>query len=233
MNSEKLVKILQIASVVFIVGMVIAGLILMKEYDISVKNADALKNYLTGNPLTVALIIIVFNFVKAFALVITPSLVFVVCGIVFDNVWVAILVSIICIITSIPVPFWLGRFTGKPMADKLKGKYPKIKQFDGFANENDFMIVLLVKATGLIPSDVSSMIFGAMGIDFKKFFFATVVGELPIIVLWCLLGNKGNFSDPKSFLYAIPLIVFVVLASFFLKKWTDKKNREKEQAANK
>lgn len=227
-NSEKLVKVLQILSFVFIIGMVVAGVILMKKYDISVKNAAAIREWLQGSPLTVALIIILFNFVKAFALVITPSLVFVLCGMIFDNVWIAILVSFICIITSIPVPFFLGRFMGQGMAEKLKNKYPKINKLDKFADENEFMVVFLVKATGLIPSDVSSMLLGAMGISFKNFFLATNLGELMLIVLWCLLGNKGNFSDPKTFLYALPVVLFAILASVFMKKWTEKKSKEKE-----
>ena len=228
-NKEKLVKALQIASIVFIIGMVIAGVFLMKKYDISVKNAAAFKEMLQGNIVKVAAIIILVNFIKAFALVITPSIIFVICGMVFDNLWVAILVSMLCIATSIPVPFWLGKFTGSGMAEKLRNKYPKIKKLDEFADDNSFMVVFLVKATGLIPSDVSSMIFGAMGIDFKKFFAATNLGEIPIIVLWCLLGNKGNFSDPKTFLYVIPVIVFALLASWFMKMWTDKKSKEKEE----
>lgn len=228
-NSEKLVKALQILSIVFIAGMVVVGVILMKKYDISVSNAAAFKEMLQGNVLKVALIIIIVNFIKAFALVITPSLVFVICGLVFENIWVAILVSMICIATSIPIPYFLGKFTGSGMADKLKNKYPKIKKIDEFADDNAFMVVFLVKSTGLIPSDVSSMLFGAMGIDFKKFFVATNLGEIPLIVLWCLLGNKGNFNDPKTFLYVIPVIVFALLASLFMKLWTDKKSKEKEQ----
>lgn len=228
-NKEKLIKVLQILSIVFIVGMVIAGVILMKKYDISVKNAAAFKEMLQGNIIKVAAIIILVNFIKSFALVITPSLIFVICGIVFDDLWVAILVSMICIATSIPVPFFLGKFTGSGMAEKLRNKYPKIKKLDEFADDNSFMVVFLVKATGLIPSDVSSMIFGAMGIDFKKFFAATNLGEIPIIVLWCLLGNKGSFSDPKTFLYVIPVIVFALLASLFMKMWTDKKSKEKAE----
>ena len=227
-NKEKLVKALQILSIVFIVGMVIAGVILMKKYDISVKNAAAFKEMLQGNIIKVAAIIILVNFIKSFALVITPSLIFVICGIVFDDLWVAILVGIICVATSSPVPYFLGRFTGSGMAEKLRNKYPKIKKLDEFADDNSFMVVFLVKATGLIPSDVSSMIFGAMGIDFKKFFGATNLGQLPLVILWCLLGNKGNFSDPKTFLYVIPVIVFALLASLFMKKWTDKKSKEKE-----
>ena len=230
-NYEKLVKALQILSVIFIVGMVIAGIILMKKYDISVKNAAAFKEMLSGSVLTVALIIIVFNFVKSFALIITPSLVFVVSGMVFENIWVAILVNMIAIATSITIPYYLGRFTGKGMADKLKNKYPKIKKIDEFADENSFMVVLLVKSTGVIPSDTRSMLFGAMGTSFKAFFLATNLGEIPLNVLWALLGHKGNFSDPKSFLYVLPVIVFALVASFVMKKWTDKKSREKAALA--
>lgn len=227
-NYDKLIKVLQILSGVFILGMIVAGVVLMKKYDISVKNAAALKDWLQGNPFKVALIIIVFNFIKAFALVITPSIVFVVCGIVFDNLWVAILVSIICIATSIPVPYFLGKFMGKNAADSLKAKYPKIKKFDEFIDSNSFMVVFLIKATGLIPSDASSMMIGAMGVKFKTFFLATNLGELGLIVTWALLGNKGNFSDPKTFLYVIPVVAIAVLASVFMKLWTDKKSKTKK-----
>lgn len=226
-NYDKLVKALQIASGVFIVGMVIAGVILMKKYDISVKNAAMLKEWLQGNPLKVALIIIAFNFVKAFALVITPSIVFVVCGIVFDDLWMAVLVSVICIATSIPVPYFLGRFMGKGVADSLRNRFPKIKKFDDFVEGNSFMVVFLIKATGLIPSDASSMMIGAMDVKFKDFFLATNLGELPLIITWALLGNKGNFSDPKTFLYVIPVVAIAVLASVLMKVWTDKKSKNR------
>lgn len=229
-NYEKLVKVLQILSVVFIVGMFVAGMILMKKYDISVKNAAAFKEMLSGNVLKVAFIIILFNFVKAFALVITPSLVFVVSGMVFENIWVAFLVNLIAIATSITIPYYLGRFTGKGMADKLKDKYPKIKKIDEFTEENSFMVVFLVKSTGLIPSDTSSMLFGAMGVSFSSFFWATNIGEIPLNILWALLGHKGNFNDPKSFLYVLPVIIFALFASFVMKKWTDKKSKEKAAA---
>lgn len=228
--SEKLVKGLQILSIVFIVVMMVAGIVLMKKYDISVKNAAQFKTMLTGNLFKVALIIIGVNFIKAFALVVPPAVVFVICGLVFENLWVGILVGFLCIATSIAVPFWLGRFTGADMAEKLKNKYPKIKKLDDFADENNFMVVFLVKATGLIPGDVSSLIFGAMGIKFKKFFAATLIGEFPLIVLWTIIGNKGDFNDPKTALYVIPVIVFAVLISFIMKKWTDKKSKEKAQA---
>lgn len=226
-NYEKVVKVLQILSVVFIIGMVIAGVVLTKKYDISINSVGTLKEYISDNLFMAALIIIVFNFAKAFTLVISPSYVFLLSGMVFQNIWVAMLVNIIAIATSIPVPYFLGRFTGKGMADKLKNKYPKIKKIDRFTDENSFMVVFLVKSTGLIPSDASSMLFGAMGVGFSSFFWATNFGEIPLNILWTLLGHNGNIKDAKTWLYFVPIIVFALVASFIMKKWTDKKSREK------
>lgn len=227
-NYDKLVKVMQIISIVFIAVGAVAGIVLMKKYNISVKNAAEFKEMLSGNVLKVALIIILVNFVKSFALFITPSITFVVCGIVFENIWTALLVSVLSIATSIAIPYYIGRFAGNPMAEKLKNKYPKMRKIMDVADDNGFAVVFLVKATGLIPSDTSSMLFGAMDIGFKRFFIATNLGEIPIILLWVLLGHNGNFSDPKTALYIIPIIVFAVVASVFMKKWTDKKSKEKE-----
>lgn len=221
-NYDGLIKALQIASVVFMAAMLITALVLMKKYDISVKNAAALKQWLSGSAFTVALIIIVFTIVKSFALVITPSIVFAVSGIVFDNLGVAILVNFIATVTSMLIPYYLGRFTGKGMYDSLKRKFPKVQKFDDFTDENEFLITFLVKATGVIPGDVSSLLLGAIGISFKNFFIAANLGTLPLNILWALAGNKGNFSDPKTFLYVLPVIFFALGASLVMKRFTSR-----------
>lgn len=226
-NSEKIVKVLQILSVIFIVGMVVAGVVLTKKYDISINSIGTLKEYISDNLIMAAVIIIVFNFLKAFTLVISPSYVFLLSGMVFSNIWVAMFVNIIAIATSIPIPYFLGRFTGKGMADKLKNRFPKIKKVDEFTDENSFMVVFLVKSTGLIPSDASSMLFGAMGVSFSSFFWATNFGEIPLNILWTLLGHNGNIKDAKTWLYFVPIIVFALVASFVMKKWTERKQKQK------
>lgn len=64
-----LIKALQIASFVFMLVMLVLCVLFMKKNNISVKNVDALTQYLTGSALTVALIIIAFSVVKSFALI--------------------------------------------------------------------------------------------------------------------------------------------------------------------
>lgn len=226
-NNEKLIKILQAVSVLFMLGMVATMLILMNKFDINIENAAYLSSYIKGGTLTVALIIIAFTVIKSFALVFPPAVIFAVSGLLFDNLWGAIFVNFIGVALSVILPYYFGRFTGKDMLDMLKEKFPKIKKLDDFAGKNEFMVVYVVKAAGVIPSDLMSVIYGAMNVNFLKFFIASNLGMLPFNVLFTLLANKGDLSNPYSLLYIIPIPIFVVIMSVVVKKMT--KNSENKE----
>ena len=226
-NNEKLIKALQHLSVVFMLGMVGAMLVLMNKLDINLENAAHLSTYIKGGTFTVAIIIIAFTVIKSFALVFPPAVIFAVSGLLFDNLWVAVLVNFIGVALSLIMPYYLGRFTGKDMLDTLKTKFPKIKKLDDFAGQNEFMVVYVVKASGVIPSDLMNVIYGAMNVNFMKFFIASNLGMLPFNILFTLLANKGDLSNPYSLLYILPIPVFVVIMSLVVKKMT-KKNKIKE-----
>ena len=222
-NYDKLIKVLQMAAVLFMLSMVAVMLVVMNKFDINIENAAELSSYITGGTLTVALIIIAFTVIKSFALVFPPAVIFAVSGILFENVWVAILVNFIGVALSMILPYYLGRFTGKELLDTLKGRFPKVKKLDDFAGKNEFMVVYVVKAAGVVPSDLMNIIYGAMNINFRKFFIASNLGMLPFNVLFSLLANKGDLSNPYTLLYIIPIPVFVVVMSVIVKKMTAKK----------
>ena len=224
-NYEKLVKILQIAAIVFMLAMLVTMLVVMNKFDISVENASELSKYITGGTLTVAFIIIAFTVIKSFALVFPPAIILAVSGLLFDNVWTAIAVNAIAVALSVILPYYFGKFAGKDLLDSLKKKFPKIKKLDEFAGQNEFMVVYVVKASGVIPSDLMSVIYGAMNVNFFKFFLASNLGMLPFNILFSLLANKGDLSNPYTLLYIIPIPVFVVIMSVVVKRMT-KKNKE-------
>ena len=222
-NFDKVIKALQIAAIAFMIAMVVTMLIVMNKFDISVENAAMISSYISGGTLTVALIIISFTVIKSFALVFPPAIILAVSGLLFDNVWTAILVNAIAVACSVVLPYFFGRFAGKDLLDTLKARFPKIKKLDDFAGQNEFMVVYVVKASGVVPSDLMSVIYGAMGVNFWKFFMASNLGMLPFNVLFSFLANKGDLSNPYSLLYIIPIPVFVVIMSFVVKKMTKKK----------
>lgn len=213
---DKLIKALQIISGLFMVAMLIVCVVFMNKYDISIKNVDSLTQYLTGGTLTVALIIIGFSVIKSFALIFPPAVLFVLSGIVFDDLLMAVLVNFVATACSLILPYFLGRFTGADMVNSLKGRFKAIKKLDDFADENSFSVVFIFKAGGFMPSDLSSLIFGALNIPFGKYFIASNLGMLVLNVLWSLVGTKGDLTNPLSFLYALPALLFAIAASVFM-----------------
>lgn len=226
----KLIKVLQILSFAFMLVMLLLCVTFLSKNNISVSNVDALTQYLTGGTLTVAAIIVGFSVVKSFALIFPPAVLFVLSGIVFDNLWTAVLVNFVATACSLILPYFLGRFTGSEMINSLKGRFKAIKKLDDFTDANSFAVVFVFKAGGLMPSDLSSLIFGAMNIPFGKYFIASNLGLLVLNVLWSLLGAKGDLSNPLSYLYALPALVFALLASLIMSK--RKKNKEKQLTEN-
>lgn len=225
-KNEKLIRALQILSAVFMIFMVVAMLVLMKKFNINIDNAAEFATYIKGGTLTVALIIIAFTVVKSFALVFPPAVIFAVSGLLIDNLALAIFINFIGVALSMILPYYLGRFTGKDMLDTLKERFPKIKKLDDFAGKNEFMVVYVVKASGIVPSDLMNVVYGAMNINFMKYFIASNIGMLPFNILFTLLANKGDLSNPYSLLYIIPIPVFVVIMSIVVKKMTKEKTNE-------
>lgn len=221
---DKLIKVLQILSFVFMLAMVAVCVIFLKKNNISVQNVDALTQYLVGGTLTMALIIIGFSIIKSFALIFPPAVLFVLSGIVFDNLLIAVAVNFVATACSLILPYFLGRFMGADMVDSLSGRFKAIKKLDDFADENSFEVVFVFKAGGFMPSDLSSLIFGALNIPFVKYFVAANLGMLVLNVLWSIVGVYGDLTNPLSYLYALPALLFAIAASVFLAK--RKKNKK-------
>ncbi len=225
----KIVKALQIVSFVIMLGMIVLCITFLSKNNISVSNVGALTQYLTGGTLTIALIIIGFSVVKSFALIFPPAVLFVLSGIVFEKMWVAVLVNCIATACSIILPYFLGKFMGMDLVNSLKNRFKAVKKIDDFADENSFALVFVFKAGGLMPSDLSSLIFGAMNIPFGKYFVASNLGLLILNVLWTLLGVYGDLTNPLSYLYALPALVFAIIASVVMSKRKKKKSLSQEE----
>ena len=220
----KLVKALQIASFVFMALMLALCIWFLAKNHISVKTADQLTQYLTGGEVTIALIMIGFSVVKSFALVFPPAVLFVLSGLVFDAYWKAVLVNVVATALSLVLPYFLGKFTGKDMVQSLSKRFKAIRKLDDFTGENDFAVVLIFKAGGFLPSDLSSLLFGAMDIPFGPYFLASNLGMLLLNCLWTLVGYKGDLSNPLSFLYALPALVFAILAAVGMSVYKKRKS---------
>ena len=225
-KNDKLVKVMQIISFAFMAVMLVVCVIFLKKNNISISNVDALAQYLTGGTMTVIAIIVLFSVVKSFALIFPPAVLFVLSGVVFDNFLTAFLVNVLATACSLVLPYFLGRFTGLDMVNALKKRFKAIKKLDDFTDANSTAVVFIFKAGGLIPSDLSSLIFGAMNIPFGRYFITSNIGMLVLNFLWTLVGAKGDLTNPLSYLYALPALIFAFVASLALGAYNKKKNKQ-------
>jgi uncharacterized membrane protein YdjX (TVP38/TMEM64 family) len=71
-------------------------------------------------------------------------------------------------------------------------KWAKLDQALGASSESGFKLLLLVRLTPLFPFSIANYIYGASAIDFKSYFFATLLGFAPGTVAYVYTGMVGQ-----------------------------------------
>ena len=231
-NKSKLkalaVKSLQVVPLALTVLIVILCLIFVIKNDISLKNIDNLASYFSGSTMTVALIFIAIHVVKSAALLVSPVILYVLAGMVFENFWVALIVGFIGSFLSLIFPYYLGKFLGMDAVNTLKKRFKAIEKIDGFAERNVFGVVFICKVGAIMPSDLNSLVFGAMNLPFGKYFLSSNISLLILDVLWTLLGAYGSLTDPLSYLYILPAVIMAVVGTIYMGRHEKKMAETKE-----
>lgn len=220
-NYGKLIRVLQIVSGIFMLAMVVLCIVLIQKYDIKVTNIPALSERIQGGTAVLAVGFIIFSVVKSFALIFPPAVVFSICAYMIPNLGLSLLINIVSVFLSLSIPYFLGKFTGAGMVETLKGKFKAIRKLDDFAGANETEMTFAIKLSGLLPGDLSSLLFGAMGISYKKYMIGSNLGMLPLVIVYTFFGYALRSVGEKPWLAAIPvvvIIVFVLIASLITKK---------------
>ena len=230
-NYDKLIKALQIGAGVLMLAMVVLCIVLIQKYNIKVSNIPQLSQMITGGTATIALVVILFSVVKSFALVFPPAVVFSICGYMMPSYFLALVINLVSVFLSLAIPYFLGKFTGAGMVDTLKGKFKAIKKLDDFAGANETQTVFVVKLSGLLPGDLSSLSFGAMKTSFKSFLIGANLGMLPLAIVYTGFGTALRSIGEKPWLAAVPvvaIVVFVIISGIITKRMIAKNKAARE-----
>ncbi|MBR5112700.1 MAG: TVP38/TMEM64 family protein [Clostridia bacterium] len=229
---DKLIKVLQISTGVMMVALMAIGIILINKYNIKVSNIKNLSAMLSGGVLAVSLILIGVSIVKSFVLIFPPAVIFSLCGYMLPNFFVALAVNMISVILSLSIPFFLGKFTGAGMIDTLKNRFKAVRKIDDFVGINEIKMTAIVKFSGAMPVDISSLLFGAMNVKYKNYMIGATLGNIPLVIAYTLFGTLLKNVGEKPWVVAIPvaiIITFLLISGLLVKKTVDsnKKNSMK------
>lgn len=214
-------------------GMIVLCLYFMKKFNINVFHIEDVACLIKGNTLEIALYIIAFSVVKTFALIFPPAVIFAVCGFLMPSYWSGLLVNLIGLLLSFPLGYYLGKFTGTGMVSTLKKRFKAVRKIENFADANETMMTFAVKLAGIIPNDMSSLLFGAMRVSFKNFMIGSTLGSVPLILSYSAVGYLLRTAENKFWLLvllAAMIIFYIVVASLITKGFISKARKMKNES---
>ena len=160
-------------------------------------------------------------FVKAVLFIIPASLIYISIGMAFSPV-TACLISLVGIIIEVTATYFLGRFLGGDYVEKLLRKSKGGQKILDMKLNDNFPALLGIRALPVFPIDFVSLFWGASKCKFPRYFFASVIGIMPRVVLFTILGDGIYDYIPihliiKIVIFAIPVASAIYLIRHFIK----------------
>jgi len=123
--------------------------------------------------------------------------------------------------------FVFARYFFRHLVEGWIAKSPYLKQVDDYSADNGFKALLLARLLPLAPSGIITAVAAISRISFKDFFWATLLGKLPPVVIKVILGHDLAYaSENMHRLIIIALLVAAVYGWLWWRKRKDKKKTE-------
>lgn len=175
-----------------------------------------------------AAIVLGVYFLKSLVFVVPASLIYVSVGMAFDTK-TALLINTIGIAIEVSATFIMGRFLGKDAVEKKLNGTKAGNKLLNMKSKNKSLFVFGVRFSG-IPIDFSSLFFGAFDFKFLPYFFMSLLGILPRVVMLTVLGmGVYNLIPMKYIIIGVIILIPCAVAGVLIKNIIDKKRDKKEK----
>lgn len=183
---------------------------------------DGILNYTPSQPVLAALVLIGMFAVKSLSIFLYSGFMYVASGILFP-LPIAIAVNIAGTAVMVSIPYWLGKKLGSRAVQYILGRYPKASMLHELRSGSDFFFVLIVRLLGVLSADVVSAYMGAVGVRYRDYLPACLLGFLPTSVLFPIMGMSISDIRSPQFLIATgiqltAMVTSCVVFHFYRKK---------------
>lgn len=212
--------LVRIVPLILCVGAVAAYLLFGRDMTV-----ESLLSYTPSNPVLAAGILLLFYVVKSLSVLFPLVILYIAAGTLFPPV-TALLLNLLGVGICVSVPYWIGRFAGDSIVDKLMEKYPKIRPMVDRQRKNDFFLSFFLRIIGCLPGDVVSLYLGSLRIPYGRFLAGSVLGLSPPLVLATLIGISVTEPTSPMFLLSVSCTVLLSVGSAVF-YWRYQKRRGK------
>lgn len=211
-------KLLNLCGLLLIaVGFVLLALtMLMQVQQFAVRYAkflemlDSLDNAIAAIPNKGLIVIAIMLLYLAKSLLPIPiSAVCVVAGMAFQTEF-AVTVNIAGFVLLCTIKFFWGKHLGRGFVYKFLCRYDNVRKIlESDTASKDGLLVGL-RLVPSFPINTVSQLYGAMGYGYYKYIFLSILGFLPKIISYSMVGR--HVFDPFSYAFMVPLVIIFVLS---------------------
>lgn len=214
-------------------GIILRATVAMILFVIAVVNYDKLSNldveaFLSSfsNTAVIVAVVLALYFVKGLIFVLPASVIYVAVGVILDT-WLAVTVNITGIIIEVLVTYLLGRFLGGDLVRKIILKSKKGQKILDTDFQNKKSLIFTTRLLPVFPIDFLSLFFGATKSNFPIYFFLSVAGLAPRVILFTIIGdNLFKWIPVDKLIFIAICCIPVGVAVYLLKKfYIEKKDR--------
>lgn len=137
------------------------------------------------------------------------SAVCVIAGMVFPTE-LAVAVNIAGFAVLCTIKFYWGKHLGRGFVYKYLTKYDNVRKIleSDTAAKDGFLVALRIVPS--FPINTVSQLYGAMNFGFYKYLFLSILGFLPRIISYSMVGR--HVFNPFSFAFIVPLVIIFVIS---------------------
>jgi len=148
-------------------------------------------------------------------------------GMVFP-LYLAIPLSSLGFVLEISLTYFYGYFLGNDFVENIISRHPRFRQLLDYNLDNDLYIPFLLRITP-VAIEPTSLILGASGNFYWHFVLGSLMGALPKIVLFTMIGDAIVNPVTRGSLITFVIIVLLwLLAAHRLRKYWRKINGNKD-----
>ena len=181
---------------------------------------EQLVTYKPKNPVAAALAMLGLFALKSVDFIMHSGVLYAASGVMFP-LPVALALNIVGAVVMVTPCYFIGRALGTPILEELRKKYPRLNDFVSRPLGGELVLSLLMRSSGL-SLHVGSLYLGAAQTDFGKYLLGSVLGLLPIMIPFTIMGTSANDPSSPVFLTAfavkIGFSVLSLLIAFFLRR---------------
>lgn len=185
-------------------------------------------DYTPESPFMAAFVILLLYALKSVSFVFPIAAIQIATGHLFRTP-IALLINFSGRVVTLSIPYWIGRFSGSELVDRLQVKYPKLKEICSKQGQNPIFISFLLRTFCFLPGDAVSLYLGAAKIPFPYYLTGGVLGTILGVVLSTILGSSiTEPGSPSFWLSALLMALMAVISSLLYLH-----NRKKEATEKK